>query len=187
MFATRWQGASARTPLETPGGEFGWQTSSATWFRSVLRLRVLPSDSICAAARAAPDSPRRVAGGTFELRRSWFRRKNLGYVWLVDEKLKHHGAAVFFDLDGTLLDTSYLHTFAWWRALDDEYERVPMSRIHPLIGMGSHELLSSLLGSDRPSISRAHGRYFSGLHEFIRPLPGASELVERSRPRVLAW
>ncbi len=29
---------------------------------------------------------------------------------------------VLFDLDGTLVDTNYLHTLAWWRALRDAGE-----------------------------------------------------------------
>jgi HAD superfamily hydrolase (TIGR01509 family) len=87
--------------------------------------------------------------------------------------------AVFFDLDGTLLDTNYLHTFAWWRALEDAGERRPMAEIHRLIGMGSSELLSTLVGHDAPEISTSHEKYFGELHPFISPLPGANELVAR--------
>lgn len=86
--------------------------------------------------------------------------------------------AIFFDLDGTLLDTNYLHTFAWWRALDDAGERRPMAEVHRLIGMGSSELLTTLLGHDDPAIAAAHGRYFGELHPFISALPGSAELVE---------
>ncbi len=87
---------------------------------------------------------------------------------------------VFFDLDGTLLDTTYLHTLAWWRALDDAGERRPMAAIHRLIGMGSSELLSTLLGHDDDQISQAHGKYFAELHPFIRPLPDAAKVVRRA-------
>ncbi|HEY3844009.1 MAG TPA: HAD family hydrolase [Acidimicrobiales bacterium] len=92
-------------------------------------------------------------------------------------------AAVFFDLDGTLLDTNYLHTFAWWKALDGAGERRPMAEIHRLIGMGGSELLTTLLGSDAPDISAAHGDYFAELHPFISALPGASELVNQVSSR----
>ena len=37
--------------------------------------------------------------------------------------------AVLFDLDGTLLDTNYLHTLAWWRALTEAGNGVPMSAL----------------------------------------------------------
>ena len=87
---------------------------------------------------------------------------------------------VFFDLDGTLLDTTYLHTLAWWRALDDAGERRPMAAIHRLIGMGSSELLTTLLGHDDDQISQAHGKYFADLHPFIRPLPDAAKVVRRA-------
>jgi HAD superfamily hydrolase (TIGR01509 family) len=85
--------------------------------------------------------------------------------------------AVLFDLDGTLLDTNYLHTVAWWRALDDAGERRTMADIHRLIGMGSDELLTTLLGHPAPDISTTHGQFYRELHRFITPLPGANELV----------
>jgi len=86
---------------------------------------------------------------------------------------------VFFDLDGTLLDTTYLHTLAWWRALNDAGERQPMAAIHRLIGMGSSELLTTLLNHDDEEISQAQGKYFADLHPLIRPLPDAAKVVRR--------
>lgn len=85
--------------------------------------------------------------------------------------------AVLFDLDGTLLDTSYLHTLAWWLALDDAGVGRPAAEVHRLIGMGGTELLTTLLGHDDGAISQAHGKYFAELHNRIRPLPGAIDLV----------
>lgn len=85
-------------------------------------------------------------------------------------------AHAFLDLDGTLVDTTYLHTLAWWRALDGP-DRRTMAQIHPLIGMGSRELLGTLLGHDDEAVSDAHGRYFAELHPFVRALPGARDLV----------
>ena len=58
--------------------------------------------------------------------------------------------AILFDVDGTLVDTNYLHTVAWWRAFQDIGEEVPMSRIHPLIGMGSDQLVERLIGREPP-------------------------------------
>jgi phosphoglycolate phosphatase-like HAD superfamily hydrolase len=83
----------------------------------------------------------------------------------------------FFDLDGTLVDTTYLHTVAWWRAFTDSGEPVPMARIHPLIGMGGSELLNELLGRDDPVIEKAHGRHFASLHRFITAVPGGTEII----------
>lgn len=90
-------------------------------------------------------------------------------------------STAFFDLDGTLVDTTYLHTLAWWRALDDAGERRPMAAVHPLIGMGSSEMLGELIGRDDPGISEAHGRYFSEMHPLIRALPRAAEVIRRTK------
>ena len=54
--------------------------------------------------------------------------------------------AVLFDLDCTLLDINSLRTLAWWRALTEAGNGVPMSAIHHLIGMGSTEMVTELLG-----------------------------------------
>ncbi|MEE3920732.1 HAD family hydrolase [Micromonospora sp. BRA006-A] len=54
---------------------------------------------------------------------------------------------VLFDVDGTLVDTTYLHTVSWWEALRQADHRVPMARIHRSIGMGSDKLLDHLLGA----------------------------------------
>ena len=48
---------------------------------------------------------------------------------------------VLFDVDGTLCDTNYLHTFAWSRALREVGEWAPMNAIHRLIGMGGDQLV----------------------------------------------
>lgn len=84
---------------------------------------------------------------------------------------------VFFDLDGTLLDTTYFHAYAWWRALDEAGQRQPMASIHPLIGMGGDELLTVLIGHEDGEISAAHARHFGAMHSLIRALPGAADLL----------
>src|SRR5580693_6130493 len=62
---------------------------------------------------------------------------------------------VLFDMDGTLMDTNYLHCIAWWRALRDAGEWAPMNAIHRLIGMGGDQLVTELLGHDSPEASAA--------------------------------
>ena len=64
-------------------------------------------------------------------------------------------AGVLFDLDGTLVDTNYLHTLAWSRALDDAGEWAPMHAIHRLVGRGGDTLLPELLGHDCPRAEQA--------------------------------
>jgi HAD superfamily hydrolase (TIGR01509 family) len=87
--------------------------------------------------------------------------------------------AVLFDLDGTLVDTTVLHTLAWWRALDEADEHAPMSAVQPLIGLSGPSLLERLIGRDDPHIRDRHGEYFAEAHPLVRPLPGAADLLRR--------
>jgi HAD superfamily hydrolase (TIGR01509 family) len=98
-------------------------------------------------------------------------------------------SAVLFDLDGTLVDTTWFHTVAWWRALADHGHVMPMAEVHPLIGMGGAELLGAVLGQNVPPISDAHDAYYKEFLPLATVLPGARELLgaleQRSVPRVL--
>ena len=58
-------------------------------------------------------------------------------------------SAVLFDVDGTLIDSNYLHTVTWWEAFEQAGHDVPMTRIHRAIGMGSNQLLDALLPAGR--------------------------------------
>lgn len=49
--------------------------------------------------------------------------------------------AVLFDIDGTLVDSNYLHVHAWMRAFDDENLPVSAWRIHRCIGMDGTTLV----------------------------------------------
>jgi HAD superfamily hydrolase (TIGR01509 family) len=89
---------------------------------------------------------------------------------------------VLFDVDGTLVDTTYLHTEAWWEALRQHERDVPMAEIHRSIGMGSDKILDHLLGSDRDkdqdqAMSQAHDILYGAWWERLRPLPGAPDLL----------
>jgi HAD superfamily hydrolase (TIGR01509 family) len=91
-------------------------------------------------------------------------------------------SGVLFDVDGTLVDTTYLHTVAWWEALRQHDADVPMAEIHRAIGMGSDKLLDHLLGDDRDRsdddmMSSAHDILYGAWWERLRPLPGASDLL----------
>jgi HAD superfamily hydrolase (TIGR01509 family) len=102
---------------------------------------------------------------------------------------------VIFDVDGTLVDTNYLHAVTWWEAFRQHGHHVPMARIHRAIGMGSDKLLDHVLPEDRDRTAddgiRAAHRYLYG--EFwtrLCPFEGAAELLRacgtRGRKVVLA-
>lgn len=97
---------------------------------------------------------------------------------------------VLLDVDGTLLDTNFLHTLAWARALRRNDIVVPMARILPLIGMGADRLAEELLGHGVEGIDKTHHDEFEQLRSEVRVLPGAQELVrtlaERGAQVVLA-
>jgi phosphoglycolate phosphatase-like HAD superfamily hydrolase len=68
--------------------------------------------------------------------------------------------ALIFDLDGTLIDSVYAHTFAWQKALSEFGLEAPAYSIHRRIGMSGALLVKA--------IAREHGN---------KPLPGAKELL----------
>jgi HAD superfamily hydrolase (TIGR01509 family) len=96
--------------------------------------------------------------------------------------------AVLFDVDGTLMDTVYLHTVAWWEALRQQGHQVTMATIHRRIGMGSDHLLDALLGEDRDhdeddTLSAAHDTLYAQYWSRLVPLPGASDLLRACAER----
>jgi HAD superfamily hydrolase (TIGR01549 family) len=84
---------------------------------------------------------------------------------------------VIFDIDGTLVDSNYLHTLAWYRTFAEAGEDVPAYRIHRCIGMGSPQLIKELIGRDQPDLSDAHSRQYRELREESRPFDQARELL----------
>jgi phosphoglycolate phosphatase-like HAD superfamily hydrolase len=84
---------------------------------------------------------------------------------------------VIFDVDGTLLDTNYLHIAAWWEAFRERGHNVRCADIHQAIGMGSADLIKRVLGRPDPSVSPAHSRFYAPYLGRMRPLPGAAGLL----------
>lgn len=89
--------------------------------------------------------------------------------------------AVILDVDGTLMDTNYLHVEAWARALEGAGHRASRVEIHPKIGKSSGMLISELVGDDEEAaneVAELHTEYYAGMQEYAYPLPGAKELVD---------
>ncbi|MCV7085964.1 HAD family hydrolase [Mycolicibacter hiberniae] len=90
--------------------------------------------------------------------------------------------AVLFDIDGTLVDSNYLHVYAWQRSFAELHIEVECWRIHRAIGMDGAELVRTLSGdADEDVRQRLHGlhsRYYLESAELLAPLPGARALLE---------
>jgi HAD superfamily hydrolase (TIGR01549 family) len=89
---------------------------------------------------------------------------------------------VLFDVDGTLVDSNYLHAVAWWQAFRQQDHDVPMSAVHRAIGMGGDKLVEHLLGEDRnedmdEQLDDAHGAIFSTWWPSLRSFDGARDLL----------
>jgi len=91
-------------------------------------------------------------------------------------------AAVLCDVDGTLVDTTYLHTVCWWEAFAEAGHRPPMTEIRGAVGMTADMLVSHLLGREAQpeEVSRLrehHDRLFRPYWERLQPTPGATDLL----------
>lgn len=99
--------------------------------------------------------------------------------------------AALFDVDGTLVDTNYLHAVTWWEAFAQAGHVVPMAEIHRAIGMGSGLMLDKLLPQDRDTgddadIRAAHSALYATYRSRLRPLPGAADLLRACKRQGLA-
>lgn len=97
---------------------------------------------------------------------------------------------VVLDVDGTLVDSNYQHTLAWYRAFRRRDLTVPAWRIHRAIGMGGDQLVTALCGAD---VEHAHGdelrsawtQEYTPMLAEVRPLEGATDLLTDLRSRGL--
>ncbi|MFJ6438668.1 HAD family hydrolase [Streptomyces sp. NPDC091416] len=90
--------------------------------------------------------------------------------------------AALFDVDGTLVDTNYLHVTAWWEAFHQAGHTVAMPAIHRAVGLGSDDLIDHLLGPGREreqdaGISATHSALYATYFERLPPLEGAADLL----------
>ncbi|WP_019685618.1 HAD family hydrolase, partial [Mycobacterium avium] len=91
--------------------------------------------------------------------------------------------AVLFDVDGSLVDSNYLHVHTWQRAFDDEDIAVASWQIHRCIGMDGSRLVRTLSGDAPDDVGERlrdkHSRYYRELTPMLKPLPGARALLRR--------
>ena len=91
--------------------------------------------------------------------------------------------AVLFDVDGTLVDSNYLHVYAWQRAFADQRIDVETWRVHRSIGMDGSTLIRTLANNPADDVAtqleELHSRYYGEQTALLQPLHGARELIHR--------
>jgi HAD superfamily hydrolase (TIGR01509 family) len=105
------------------------------------------------------------------------------------------GPVAILDVDGTLVDSNYQHTIAWYRAFRQHGHVLPVWRIHRHIGMGGDQLVASVCGEEVENkqgddIRAAEKTLYLELIDEVEPLAGARDLIadlkDRGRRVVLA-
>ncbi|HWR85571.1 MAG TPA: HAD family hydrolase [Rhodoglobus sp.] len=90
-------------------------------------------------------------------------------------------SAVLFDIDGTLVDSNYLHVDAWAEGFRQAGVTVPSWRIHRMIGADSSQLLEELAGDQPEEVQQRakaiNTETYQQLIPKLRVLPGAREIV----------
>ena len=93
---------------------------------------------------------------------------------------------VLLDVDGTLLDTNYLHALAWWQAFRDAgVAGVTMADTHHAVGIASEGLVDRLAAEadDRTKgkVVKRHTKRYARLQDEVVAFSGADHLVRRCR------
>lgn len=101
--------------------------------------------------------------------------------------MKSSSVGILFDLDGTLLDSVYMHVLAWYRALAAAGVTLAVWRIHRRIGMSGGLLVNALAREvgrtftpdEIEKIQTAHESEYMTMIDYVKPLAGANELLAR--------
>lgn len=113
---------------------------------------------------------------------------------MADPDSRTRRRALLLDVDGTLVDSTYVHVSTWHRALDEAGATVPHVEVHRRVGKDGATLVAELLevaGIDDQAArdhiaSRAkelHSHYYAEAANSLRLLPGARELVRGAHQR----
>lgn len=97
---------------------------------------------------------------------------------------------VIVDVDGTMLDTNYLHVVAWIRAFrENGFEDLAMSDVLGAIGIASEGLVEKLVDADQEvtdAIVKAHSRNYEAFTDDVRAFTRAGDLLRACDDRGLA-
>lgn len=110
-----------------------------------------------------------------------------------DQATEPSTAAFLFDLDGTLIDSTYEHVLSWREALRGGGLGLPAYLIHRCVGMSGKLMLRSLL-ADRglteqkiEDLEASHKEHFSRRLHSLQVLPGAQELLHHLSKTETPW
>ena len=100
-----------------------------------------------------------------------------------------------FDVDGTLIDSTYQHALAWREALERVDIHLPAWRVHRYIGMSGGMIVHALAREAGRELSRAeeenlpkfHGEAYAKRVGEVKPLPGARELLAHLTEAGVRW
>ena len=93
---------------------------------------------------------------------------------------------ILLDVDGTLVDSTYLHALAWTRAFRSVSERPAWVRVHRAIGLGGDKLVAHVLDD---AAEEEHGdvlrtrwqEEYAALVPEVAAVPGARDLIVELR------
>ncbi len=93
----------------------------------------------------------------------------------------HQQPGLLLDVDGTLLDTNYLHVLAWSQALRDTgHGQISMAAIHQLIGRADADLVEQLLGETDEAVVEGHSQRYAALRDQVKPFRQTADLIHRA-------
>ncbi len=92
---------------------------------------------------------------------------------------------ILFDLDGTLVDTTYLHAVAWTRALREAGYQVDTAAVHRAVGMTGDALIPHVVGPHDPgrdgAVKDRHSELYHDARDQVVAFRGAKDLLARVR------
>lgn len=97
---------------------------------------------------------------------------------LLSENVK----TIILDVDGTLMDSNYLHVEAWSQAFEEVGKRPVRAKIHREIGKGSDKLIPEFVEENEGAeitddINSRHAEVYAEIQDKGHPLPGSEDLI----------